>query len=68
MYNPIYWFKISSLSQLSLDSLGLVVKADVLEFLNRVQLSRIRFSQYCRILTFAVKIKLIIKLLDLGTS
>lgn len=68
MYNPIYWFKISFLSQLSLDSLGLVVKADVLEFLNRVQLSRIRFSPYCHILTFAVKIKLIIKLLDLGTS
>lgn len=68
MYNPIYWFKISFLSQLSLDSLGLVVKADVLEFLNRVQLSRISFSQYCHILTFAVKIKLIIKLLDLGTS
>lgn len=55
------------MSQLSLDSLGLVVKADILEFLNCVHLSCIRFTQYCHILTFAVKIKLIIKLLDLGT-
>ena len=55
------------MSQLPLDSLGLVVKAVVLDFLNCVQLSCIRFSQYYHILTFAVKIKLIIKLLELGT-
>lgn len=55
------------MSQLPLDSLGLVVKAAVLDFLNCVQLSSTRFSQYCHIQTFAVKMELIIKLLELGT-
>lgn len=42
----IYWLKISFMSLLPLDSLGLVVKVDVLQFLNCVQIPHTRFSQY----------------------